>query len=136
MESLPANSASVECPAYVEIRQGATFDCAALVNGQEVNVKVTQTNDQGDVTYMFESAFVSIDKVQTDISDGLAANIPGTWVTECSPAGASGGIYVATLGSTFTCQVTGTLADGEQRSGEVEATVVDINGGVRWKLVQ
>lgn len=135
-ESIPGSTASVACPSDVDVRPGATFDCAATVNGQQVNVKVTQTNDQGDVTYMFESAFVSLDKVQSDISTGLAAKVPGTWTTECSPEGASGGVYVADLGSTFTCQVTGTTADGEQQSGQVEATVADLGGGVSWRLVR
>lgn len=135
-DTIPGSTASVTCPSDVEVQPGATFDCTAILNGQQFNVEVTQTNDQGDVTYVSEAAFVSLDKVQSDISTGLAAKVPGTWTTECSPQGASGGVYVAPLESTFTCQVTGTFADGEQQSGQVEATVVDLGGGVNWRLVQ
>lgn len=135
-DTVPGSRASVVCPGDVDIARGATFDCEATVNGQQAYVEVTQTSDQGDVTYAFESAFVSLDKVQTDISTGVSAKVPGTWTTECSPPGASGGIYVAAVGSTFTCQVSGTSAAGEQQSGQVEATVADIGGGVNWRLVQ
>mgnify|MGYP003600226498 FL=1 len=135
-DSIPGSTASVTCPSDVELQQGATFDCTAILNGQQFNVEVTQTNDQGDVTYVSDSAFVSLEKVQDDISTELAAKVPGTWATECSPQGASGGVYVATLDSTFTCQVTGTSADGEQQAGQVEATVVDLGGGVSWRLVE
>lgn len=133
---IPGSTASVTCPSEVQVREGATFECTALVNGQEAIIKVTQTNGEGDVVYESESAFVGLDKVQTDISNDLSMQLGGTWQTECRAEGASGGVYVAPLGSTFICQVTGTTADGEQQSGDVEATVVDIGGGVQWRLLE
>lgn len=133
---IPGSTVSVTCPSEVQVQEGVTFDCTALINGQEATIKVTQTNDQGDVVYESESAVVGLDKVQTDISNDLSTNLGGTWQTECLAEGASGGVYVAPLGSTFICEVTGTTADGEQQSGDVEATVVDIGGGVQWRLLE
>jgi len=43
---------SVECPDEVETEEGDTFECTAVAeSGDEVSVKVTQTDDEGNVNW-------------------------------------------------------------------------------------
>jgi hypothetical protein len=43
---------SVDCPSDVKVKKGDTFNCTATsVDGQKATVKVTQSDDQGNVRY-------------------------------------------------------------------------------------
>ena len=42
---------TVTCPESVPIQQGNVFTCTAELNGDRVDVKVTQTDDQGNVNW-------------------------------------------------------------------------------------
>src|SRR3954464_1410398 len=43
--------ASVTCPVNIEQKKGNDFSCYADVNGKRFEFKVTQTDDDGHVTY-------------------------------------------------------------------------------------
>jgi hypothetical protein len=131
----PGVKVSVKCPTDIRGQQGTTFDCPVTINGQPLVVKVRQKDDQGNVSYEAQSSILFLDQVRLKTATQLAEQIPGDWTTTCDPAGASGGIYVATPGTTFTCSVSGTAADGSQESGEIEVEVKDVDGNITWKLV-
>lgn len=131
----PGVKVVVNCPADIRGQQGATFDCSASINGQPLVVKVRQKDDQGNVSYDAQSSILFLDQVRAKTAAQLAAQIPGKWTTTCDPAGASGGIYVATPGTTFTCSVSGTTADGTAKTGKIEVEVKDVDGNISWKLV-
>ena len=42
---------SVTCPESVPIEAGNTFSCTAELDGESVEVKVTQNDDQGNVSW-------------------------------------------------------------------------------------
>jgi len=46
---------AVHCPADVEVREGATFACVARAPGETTGIRVlvTQTDDEGHVTWEF-----------------------------------------------------------------------------------
>jgi hypothetical protein len=44
--------ASVTCPVNIEQRKGNDFSCYADVNGKRYEFRVTQTDDDGHVTYV------------------------------------------------------------------------------------
>jgi hypothetical protein len=48
--NLPAQP-TVTCPDDVAIESGNVFTCTAELDGDSVDVKVTQTDDQGNVTW-------------------------------------------------------------------------------------
>jgi hypothetical protein len=48
--NLPAEP-TVTCPDPVPIEQGNVFTCTAELDGDTVDVEVTQTDDQGNVTW-------------------------------------------------------------------------------------
>ena len=46
---------SVDCPEGRKLKQGDVFNCTALSTaGEKANVKVTQTDDEGNVRYVVE----------------------------------------------------------------------------------
>ena len=42
---------SVSCPDSIKVQAGGTFTCTATAQGQTVTLQVTQTDDQGHVTF-------------------------------------------------------------------------------------
>lgn len=135
-EVVPGATVTVSCPSDVKPQQGGTFQCTATVNGQQVNLVVTQNDDKGNVSYKSEQAFLSMEKAQTKISEQLAKQVPGDWTTTCDPQGATDGIYVAKPQTTFDCSVSGTSAEGAPQTGTVVVTVTDSDGNIDWKLQQ
>ena len=54
-EQTGAQVSEVDCPDEVDAEEGDTFDCTVTAeDGTEANVKVTQTSDDGDVTWVIE----------------------------------------------------------------------------------
>lgn len=127
---VPNSTAAVTCPGDVKAEAGATFNCTAVVNGQNATIVVTQKDADGNVNFESQQAFLFQDKAQTAVTNYITEKVPGTWSTTCEMPGAQGGVYVATPGGTFTCQVTGTTAAGEKQSGTATVTVDDNQGNV------
>ncbi len=42
---------TVTCPEEIKAEQGGTFTCSAAAQGEKVTLQVTQTDDQGHVTF-------------------------------------------------------------------------------------
>lgn len=123
---------SVDCPADVEIKAGATSECTAMIGSQALIYKVEQTDDEGNVTYTRTKAVLDLDKAEASVTEQLTEQVPGTWKMSCTPAGDER-IYVIAVGGTFTCGVEGTNEDGETQSADVILTVKDLEGNVDWK---
>lgn len=115
-----------ECPDDIEAEAGSTFECTIDVAGQEVSYQVVQDDDEGNVTFTRSQAVLDIDKLTSEVTNGIEAQT-GVEVTVTCPGGP---IRVETPQSTFTC--TATTEQGEQRS--VEITVTDVEGNVDWQL--
>ena len=85
----------------------------------------------GGVTVTRDEPSLDTDKIQSELQSKLADSIPGSTASVTCPSDVE-----LQQGATFDCQVTGTSADGKQQAGQVEATVVDLGGGVSWRLVE
>lgn len=131
---VPNATADVSCPTGVKAESGATFDCTATVNGQQATIKVTQKDADGNVNFESQQAFLFQDKAQTAVTNFVTQKVPGTWQTACDMPGSQGGVYVAAVGSTFTCQISGTTAEGASQSGTATVTVDDNQGNVSIKV--
>ncbi len=131
---VPNATAEVSCPADVKAEAGATFDCTATVNGQQATIKVTQKDADGNVNFESQQAFLFQDQAQAAVTKFVTQQVPGTWQTTCTMPGSQGGVYVATPGSTFSCQITGTTAEGANQSGTATVTVDDNQGNVSIKV--
>jgi hypothetical protein len=47
--------ATVSCPDDIKAEKGGTFTCTASAQGQTVTLQITQTDDQGHVTFKVAS---------------------------------------------------------------------------------
>ncbi len=117
---------TVVCPEDVPISTGATFTCTATDEaGATSTVTVTQTDDQGNVTWEIPSTGLDTALLQTSVADELASQVGGTWTVVC-PAD-----IAMDKGATFTCDATN--ADGE--TATIGVTQTDDEGNVTWELV-
>ncbi len=54
---LKASGLTVSCPDNIKVESGATFECTASdPSGQSLTIEVTQTDDQGHVTWRLSGA--------------------------------------------------------------------------------
>lgn len=128
----PSLEISVTCPEDIPVQAGGTFDCTATVNGQKLDYVVTQEDTEGNINAEPRQAVLLLKLLQDKISESVTQSSPGTWSTSCDPSGSAGGIYIAAVGSTFTCEVTGTKSDGSAGSGTITVTVEDTDGNVNF----
>jgi hypothetical protein len=127
-----STTVSVDCPADVQIKSGATSQCTATIGSQALVYKVEQTDDQGNVTYTRTKAVLNLDTAQSVVAGQIADQVGGDWTMDCSPAGAER-LYVIAVAGTFTCDVSGTNKDGDAQTAKVVLTVKDLDGNVSWK---
>ncbi len=135
-EVAPGATVAVTCPSDVKAQKGGTFDCTAVVDGQNVKLVVTQDDDQGNVSYKTAAKFIALNTMQTKINEQLTQQVPGNWETSCKPQGVTGTVYVAQPGSTFDCTVTGTTESGEAKTETAVVTVPADGTEVTWAIKQ
>lgn len=122
---------SVDCPADVEIKAGATSECTAMIGSQALIYKVEQTDDEGKFNADPTMAVIDLDKAQTVIAGQIAEQAGGEWTLTCEPAGTAR-IYVIAVDGTFTCAASGT--DGTNTDeADIKVTVTDLDGNVSWE---
>ena len=116
----------VTCPTGIKLEQGAGFDCALSHDGLPGKVHVTQSDDQGNVTFTLTEGYLQAAKVEAAIGAQLKAK------TGAEVAIACGDRVRASVPGTFRC--TGQAPDGQPLA--VEVTITDRLGSIDWKLVQ
>lgn len=126
----PSLELSVACPDDIPIQAGGTFDCTATVNGQKLDYVVTQEDADGNISADPQQAVLLLKLLQDKITQSVTQANPGTWSTSCAPDGSAGGVYIAAVSSTFTCEVSGTKSDGTSGGGTITVTVKDTDGNV------
>jgi hypothetical protein len=126
---------TVDCPADVAIKTGATSECTATIGSQTLVYKVEQTDDQGNVTYTRTEAVLDLDKAESVVAGQIAEQVGGEWTMDCKPAGAER-LYVIAVDGTFNCDVSGTNKDGDAQTATVVLTVKDLDGNVSWETAQ
>lgn len=128
-EKAPAGSnIQVTCPDSIKAEAGATFTCKLTIDGQQVNLNVTQQDDKGNLKYEPAESIIDINALQTQIRDQVTQQLPGSWTVTCDAPGASGGIYVVAVGGTLPCTISGTGADGAPKTVSGTATITDNQG--------
>jgi hypothetical protein len=119
---------SVECPEQVMIESGNTFDCTASPEGGgELAVKITQNDDEGNVTWevVDMEGILDLGLLVGQIESGLAQQAQIQATVDC------GGKFRATkVGETFQCSV----LDAAGNRGTVTVTVNDAEGNVSWAV--
>lgn len=126
-DTLGAGTAlAVSCPAGVAIKQGATSTCSAVLDGQQLEFTVTQSDAEGNVDFAATAAVLDVVKLQSQTAQQYGAQKGGVWTADCGAAGTS--FLVQAVGASFGC--TFTSDSGETQPFTV--VVKDLDGNITW----
>ncbi len=116
-------SAEVSCPDR-EVKQGDVFECKAdFSDGQSLRLKLTQDDDEGNVSFEQAQAIIDTDQAVTLIQTEVQKSANVAVTADCGTAT----YLIKDPGTTFDCQVTPT-AGGPATTAVV--TVKDLEGAV------
>ncbi len=121
-----AEVGDVSCPDDVEKGEGIEVDCAATVAGQELTLRVRQTDGDGNATYAQSEAVLDIAKVEESLGEELAGQLGAPVDMDCGGPD----IRVVAPGRALQCIA---ASDGAGES-EISVTVTDIEGHVRYDV--
>ncbi len=116
---------AVQCPIR-QVVDGDSFDCGVVIAGEEVRIKVTQTDGEGSVSIVQDQAVLRTPAVVAVVTRTLGEN--GLTPAQVDCGGAA--IVVRDVGGTTDCLVT--FADGTRRRAIV--TFQDVQGAVTIRL--
>lgn len=129
-DQVPAGTAvEVTCPSGIAPAVGGTFDCTATIAGQPLAFRVTQTDANGNITFVQDSAIIQTTVAQTALAPQLDEQLGGTWTLDCAAAGTA--VIIRKPAGTFTCSATG-VASADQQTGIVTLTVTDVEGNTTF----
>jgi hypothetical protein len=116
----------VDCPDDVALKKGHTFQCTARVNGQDAAVRVTQSDDDGNVRFENVDALLSTQKLVDAIANGVNQQTGRRVTVNCG----SRQVLVEPVGARLSCQAV--TASGESET--ITVNVLDRQGNVNWRL--
>jgi hypothetical protein len=126
-DTLGAGTAlAVSCPAGVAIEQGATSTCSAVLDGQQLEFTVTQSDAEGNVDFAASAAVLDVVKLQTQTAQQYGAQKGGTWTADCGAAGRA--FLVQPVGASFGCTFTSDGGDTKPFT----VVVKDLDGNITW----
>lgn len=118
---------TVECPDSMEVQAGLTTNCMATSDtGETVNVNVTQTDDQGNVTWEVPSTGIDVAKLESTVAAELATQVGGEWTVTCPDD--------IPMEKDLTANCEATSADGQ--STMIDVTQTDDQGNVTWATAE
>jgi len=120
-----SNYASIEhgdatCPTDVPMKLGTEFECVVPFGDATLHIRVTQTDDDGAVTYEPVEAVFVADDLEVDLARQVVDQLVGTVTVDCG----SEAVFVVAPGDTFECTASNPIGDRRTITG----TVADING--------
>ena len=111
----------VECPPKVPVRKGFAFTCrASIKGGGQIEVVVEFTNRSGELKITLRHPVVIAAEVEAAVKGDA-----GSRRVDCGER-----VREAVRGATFRCDVHEGMV-----TEQVEVTVVNASGGVRWRFV-
>jgi ornithine carbamoyltransferase len=118
---------TVQCPDSMEVQAGLTTNCMATsAAGETLEVNVTQTDDQGNVTWEVPQTGLDIDKLETGVAAEIAAQVGGEWTVTCPDD--------IPMEKDLTANCEATSADGQ--STMINVTQTDDQGNVTWETTE
>jgi hypothetical protein len=117
---------TVTCPESEPLKTGATFTCTATdADGAAQTINVTQTDDQGNVTWELPASDLDLETLKSGVTAELTKQVGGEWTLTCPES------VPIENGGTFTC--TATEAGGTTQ--DITVTQTDDQGNVTWETV-
>jgi hypothetical protein len=115
---------AVTCPDSVEVEQGSTFQCTAVVgDGKELHITVTQDSADGtEISFVPDEAVIEMATVVANLPGQVADKFTGGATVDRGPDQ----VMVIPPGGTFGCS--GTDITGTAKI--IQVTVTDINGNL------
>jgi hypothetical protein len=107
----------VSCPRDVQVREGATFDCLVVLPGDRLTANVTQTDDEGGLSFELAEQILT----RRSVTDAIRKQYNATSV-DCG----EDRFWVSRPGRSFTCQAT----DDAGGDAEIEVTIRDRRGNI------
>lgn len=117
----------VTCPDDVDAKKGTKFDCTAEVEGQDLRIAVTMTDDDGNATFEATQAVLDLTRAEEAMGSDIGAQIGATVAVDCGERD----FLVKDPGDTFECEAT----DEDGNSVTLVATVTDADGHIEYETV-
>jgi hypothetical protein len=116
------------------MKEGNGFDCVAQVEETgRLTVRVTQTDDEGDVDWEVTRTenLIDLSTLEAEIKKGLEAH-GGTGVQVDCQGKCRGKYRGIIVGNTFDCKA----VDRDGEAPTIRVLMKDVEGNVTWKVVQ
>lgn len=128
----PLDVGATTCPGNAKSAKGTTFVCSTEIGTSSVDVKVTVTDEKGNVEFVTTKAVIDIAKVQADLAAKLHAayDEPGDVLKIAVDCGKPA-VRVLKPHSSFVCEVTASAQVMAQ-----EVTVEDTAGNLTYRAVE
>lgn len=123
----PAVVGAVSCPER-EVKQGDVMECTAQMDGQALRIRVTQDDDQGNISAEMAQAVLDMKQAVAHVEQEVAKAKRTTVTADCGPQR----YLVRDPGATFDCRATPRSGRSASR---VVVTVKDVEGNVELRLV-
>lgn len=117
----------VTCPDDVDANEGTKFDCTAEVEGQDLRIEVTMTDDDSNATFEAIQAVLDLRRAEEAMGSDIGAQIGATVEVDCGETD----FLVKDPGDTFEC----TANDEDGNSVTLVATVTDTDGHIQYETV-
>ncbi|MCB1189528.1 MAG: DUF4333 domain-containing protein [Leptospiraceae bacterium] len=119
---------SISCPKDIKPEPNTTFNCKLKAkDGSEIDLVVTQKDDQGNITWNADKGLISLPKLAKSIDDSIKQQKNIDVNTDCG----SGEFKIAHTNDTFDCNIT----DGTGNTTVAKITVKDEDGNVSWETL-
>ena len=122
---LPIRIGTVSCPNEVKIAEGDVFACLVEIDNQQLEIEVTQTDDDGNVDFEAVEAVLDVGQATDFVEDYATKQAGRATSANCGESR----VLILEPGRTFMCNVT----DGTN-TGTATVTVKDVDGNVSVKL--
>lgn len=118
---------TVTCPESEPVKAGGTFTCTATdASGATETINVTQSDDQGNITWEIPATGLDLEALKTGVAAELAKQVGGEWTVDCPDD------IPIEKGLTANCEATS--ADGQ--STMINVTQTDDQGNVTWETAE
>ncbi len=124
-DKLPIRIGAVTCPDDIKIDEGEIFSCQVVIDDQELEIEVEQTDDAGNVDFHAVEAVLDIDQASEFVENYATDQLGTAASANCG----EGRVLILEPGRTFQCNV----SDGNDVT-TATVTVKDVDGNVSVEL--
>jgi hypothetical protein len=119
----------VTCPEEILADAGATFECVATLEGQRLQITVTQKDDDGNVRWEADQAVIDLRKAEREVAAQIAEQTGVPVSVDCGTRTVS----INDPSDEFSCEYR--ARDGTAE-GTISVTVKDTKGNVDFEVVE